>query len=72
MMNPNQNSDSVEATATTIVNGNEQSLTEKYISTNSDESAILVENGGNATISNLLLIKALEIVQTLKIQSFMV
>ena len=58
MMNPNQNSDSVEATATTIVNGNEQSLTEKYISTNSDESAILVENGGNATISNAVIDKS--------------
>ena len=58
MMNPNQNCDSVEATATTIVNGNEQSLTEKYISTNSDESAILVENGGNATISNAVIDKS--------------
>ncbi len=46
-----QGSSSVDASGSTTVDGDEQTLSEKYTSTESDESAILVTNGGNATIS---------------------
>ena len=42
---------SVDATGATTVDGNEQTLDSSYTSTESDESAILVTNGGNATIN---------------------
>ena len=45
------NSESVDASGATTVDGDEQTLNSSYTSTGSDESAILVTNGGNATIS---------------------
>ena len=51
-------SSSVEATGATTVDGNEQTLDSSYTSTQSDESAILVTNGGNATISGATIDKS--------------
>ena len=45
-----QEASNVEASGSTTVDGDEQTLSEKYTSTQSDESAILVTNGGDATI----------------------
>ena len=44
-------SQSVDASGATTVDGDEQTLDATYTSTESDESAILVTNGGNATIT---------------------
>lgn len=44
-------SSSVEASGSTTVDGKEETLESSYTSTESDESAILVTNGGNATIT---------------------
>ena len=43
--------ESVEASGATTVDGDEQTLDGTYTSTESDESPILVTNGGNATIT---------------------
>ena len=41
----------VEANGATTVDGKEQTLADSYTSTTADESAVLVTNGGNATIT---------------------
>ena len=46
-----------EATATKEVDGTTENLTETYTTSIADESAILVENGGNATIENATISK---------------
>jgi len=43
--------ESVDANGATTVDGKEESLDSSYTSTESDESAVLVTNGGNATIT---------------------
>ena len=47
----NNSSESVDASGATTVDGKEETLGDSYTSTESDESAILVTNGGNATIT---------------------
>jgi len=49
---------SVDANGATTVDGNEQTLSESYTSTVSDESAILVTNGGSATVSGAKISKS--------------
>ena len=44
-------SSSADAAGATVVDGEEQELKDSYTSSDSDESPILVKNGGNATIS---------------------
>ncbi len=46
-----------EASATKEVDGTTESLTETYTTSTADESAILVENGGSATIENATISK---------------
>ncbi|MBQ5399100.1 MAG: hypothetical protein IIU14_06675 [Ruminococcus sp.] len=53
----NNQSASVNASGSTTVSS-EQTLSESYSSTNSDESAILVQNGGNATITGAKITKS--------------
>lgn len=48
--NLNSSSSSVTKTGATTVDGTEQTLNQSYTTDQSDESAILVQNGGNATI----------------------
>lgn len=48
----NESSASVTKTGATTVDGTTEELNESYTTSNADESAILVQNGGNATISN--------------------
>ena len=48
--NSNSSSSSVTKTGATTVDGTEQTLNQSYTTDQSDESAILVQNGGNATI----------------------
>ena len=57
-MNNHGSSASADATGATTVDGNEQTLDSSYSSTNSDESAILVSNGGNATVSGATVTKS--------------
>lgn len=54
--NNNQNSQ-VEATASIVVS-DEKTLTDSYEANNTDESVILVENGGNLTLSDATVNKA--------------
>lgn len=52
------NSASSSATAVTTIDGTEQTLSDgNYSSSNSDESAILVKNGGNLTLKNATITK---------------
>lgn len=48
---------SVEANGATSVDGKEETLSESYSSTSPDESAILVNNGGNATVDSATITK---------------
>ena len=48
---PGSSSESVDAAGATTVDGSEETLDGTYTSTASDESPILVTNGGNATIT---------------------
>ena len=48
----NESSASITKTGATTLNGTTEELTENYATSNADESVILVENGGNATIKN--------------------
>ncbi len=48
---------SVDANGATSVDGKEETLSESYSSTSSDESAILVNNGGNATVDSATITK---------------
>lgn len=49
--NPTSNESSIEATGNVVVE-DEKTLTDTYTSTTSDESAILVKNGGNLTLED--------------------
>ena len=49
---PQSNNTSTEATGSIEVDGKEETLTDNYTTNTSDESAIVVKNNGNATISN--------------------
>ena len=49
---------SADAAGATTVDGEEMTLSETYAATESDESAILVTNGGNATISGATVTKS--------------
>ena len=49
---------SVDATGATTVDGESQNLTDSFTSTSSDESAILVTNGGNATVNGAKITKS--------------
>lgn len=51
-------SESIDASGKTEVNGEELTLGDKYNSTDSDESAILVTNGGNANIISAKITKS--------------
>ena len=51
-LNQSNNQNSVNAIGVVEVDGEEKTLTDTYTSTQSDESAILVKNGGNANINN--------------------
>lgn len=51
MMPGGASSESVEASGATTVDGKEETLSDSYISSESDESAVLVTNGGSAAIS---------------------
>ena len=48
--NSNSSASSVAKTGATTVDGTEQTLNQSYTTDQSDESAILVQNGGNATM----------------------
>lgn len=50
-------SESTEASGATTVDGSEETLSENYSSASADESAILVTNGGNATVNNSTITK---------------
>ena len=52
-----QINNNVEASGSTIVDNEEKKLTDTYNSTSSDESAILVQNGGVATITGATITK---------------
>ncbi len=56
-MMPGGDSSSVEASGAKTVDGAEESLTDAYASETADENAILVENGGNATITGATVTK---------------
>jgi len=47
--NENGGQNSVEATGATTVDGTEETLNDSYTSTNADENAVLVKNGGKLT-----------------------
>ena len=49
--------ESVETKGATIVDGKEENLEENYETSNEDESVILVQNGGNATITGATISK---------------
>ena len=49
--NSNSSSSSVTKTGETTVDGTEQALNQSYTTDQSDESAILVQNGGNVTLN---------------------
>ena len=51
-------SESVAQTGATEVDGEKTALTSNYTTSNVDESAILVENGGNATIDGAIITKS--------------
>ncbi|MBR3134622.1 MAG: hypothetical protein IKG56_04085 [Clostridia bacterium] len=50
--------ENVETNGAKTVDGIEETLTENYETSTSDESAILVQNGGNATINGITITKA--------------
>ncbi len=50
-------SESTEASGATTVDGSEKTLSENYSSASADESAILVSNGGKATVNNSTITK---------------
>ena len=52
-----QNQASINATGAKEVDGTTESLNGSYTTSNADESSILVENGGNATIENATISK---------------
>lgn len=52
-----QTNNNVEASGSTIVDNEKKKLTDTYNSTSSDESAILVQNGGVATITGATITK---------------
>lgn len=54
---PNRQTQSADASGATEVNG-EQTLSAAYTSTKSDENAILVQDGGNATVSGATVTKS--------------
>ena len=54
---PNEQTHSADASGATEVNG-EQTLSAAYTSTKSDENAILVQDGGNATVSGATVTKS--------------
>ena len=54
----NQGSESVDASGAKTVDGAEESLTDSYTSTTADGSAILVTNGGNATVDGATVTKS--------------
>ncbi|MDD6356133.1 MAG: hypothetical protein PUG26_07330 [Oscillospiraceae bacterium] len=54
---PNEQTQSADASGATEVNG-EQTLSAAYTSTKSDENAILVQDGGNATVSGATVTKS--------------
>jgi hypothetical protein len=53
-----QSSNTTTATGNTTVNGTTQTLSSNYSSTKSDESAVLVQNGGTATLNNTTVTKS--------------
>ena len=61
MMSPggmNSSSESVAQAGATEVNGEDATLSSEYTTSNADESVILVENGGNATIDGATVTKS--------------
>ncbi len=50
-------SESTQASGATTVDGSEETLSENYSSASADESAILVTNGGNATVNGSAITK---------------
>ena len=55
--NSNSSSSSVTKTGNTEINGTSETLTENYTTSESDESAILVENGGELTLEGATVTK---------------